>query len=88
MYPINLDNVPDGFEHMDDKILFDPKKHLQLEKPTTTHVKKLLDKKILNKNFQELKMDSIKELENASEILKSAIDQIRKGKSDIEHFGD
>ena len=33
-------------------------------------------------------MDSIKELENASEILKSAIDQIKKGKSDIEHFGD
>ena len=88
MYPINLDNVPDGFEHIDDKILFDPKKHLQLEKPTPTHVKKLLDEKILDKNFQELKMDSIKELENASEILKSAIDQIKKGKSDIEHFGD
>ena len=88
MYPINLDNVPDGFEHIDDKILFDPKKHLQLEKPTATHVKKLLDEKILDKNFQELNLDSIKELENASEILKSAVDQIKKGKSDMEHFGD
>ena len=34
MYPINLDNVPDGFELIDDKVPFNPKKHLQLEKPT------------------------------------------------------
>ena len=33
MYPINLNNVPDGFELIDDKMSFDPKKHLQLEKP-------------------------------------------------------
>ena len=33
MYPINLDNVPDGFKLIDDKASFDPKKHLQLEKP-------------------------------------------------------
>ena len=33
-------------------------------------------------------MDSIKELENASEILKSAVEQIKKGESDMEHFGD
>ena len=33
MYPINLNNVPDGFELIDDKVPFDPKKHLQLEKP-------------------------------------------------------
>jgi len=51
-------------------------------------VKKLLDEKILDKNFQELNLDSIKQLENASEILKSAIDQLKKGKSDMEHFGD
>ena len=34
MYPINLNNVPDGFELIDDKASFDPKKHLQLEKPS------------------------------------------------------
>ena len=34
MYPINLNNVPDGFELINDKVLFDPKKHLQLEKPS------------------------------------------------------
>ena len=55
---------------------------------TATHVKKLLEKKILDKNFQDLDLDSIKQLENASEILKSAIDQLKKGKSDMEHFGD
>ena len=33
MYPISLDNVPDGFELIDDKVPFDPNKHLQLEKP-------------------------------------------------------
>ncbi len=33
MYPINLDNVPDGFKLIEDKASFDPKKHLQLEKP-------------------------------------------------------
>ena len=60
----------------------------EFTKHTATHVKKLLDEKILDKNFQELNIDSIKELENASEILKSAIDQLKKGKSDMEHFGD
>jgi len=55
---------------------------------TATHVKKHLDEKILDKNFQELNLESIKQLENASEILKSAIDQLKKGKSDMEHFGD
>ena len=39
-------------------------------------------------DFQELNLDSIKQLENASEILKSAVDQLKKGKSDMEHFGD
>ena len=43
---------------------------------------------LLNKNFQELNLDSIIDLENASEILKTAANQIKKGKSDIEHFGD
>ncbi len=33
MYPINLNDVPDGFELIDDKVPFDPKKYLQLEKP-------------------------------------------------------
>ena len=33
MYPINLDNLPNGFELIDDEVLFEPKKHLQLEKP-------------------------------------------------------
>jgi hypothetical protein len=51
----------------------------EFTKHTATHVKKLLDEKILDKNFQELNLDSIKELENASEILKSAVDQIKKG---------
>ena len=60
----------------------------EFTKHTATHVKKLLEEKILDKNFQELNLDSIKELENASEILKSAVDQIKKGKSDMEHFGD
>jgi hypothetical protein len=55
---------------------------------TATHVKKLLEEKILNKNFQDLNLDSIKQLENASEILKSAIDQLKKGKAEMEHFGD
>ena len=49
---------------------------------------KLLQEKILGKNFQELNLDSIKQLESACEILKSAIDQLKKGKSDMEHFGD
>ena len=60
----------------------------EFTKHTATHVKKLLDEKILDKNFQELNLDSIKELEKASEILKSAVDQIKQGKSDMEHFGD
>ena len=60
----------------------------EFTKHTATHVKKLLDEKILDKNFHELNLDSIKELENASEILKSAVDQIKNGKSDMEHFGD
>ena len=30
MYPINLNNFPDGFELIDDKVPFDQKKHLQL----------------------------------------------------------
>ena len=55
---------------------------------TAAHVKKLLEEKILDKNFQELSLDSIKQLENASEILKSAVDQLKKGKTDMEHFGD
>ncbi len=55
---------------------------------TAAHVKKLLDEKILDKNFQDFNLDTIKQLENASEILKSAIDQLKKGKSDMEHFGD
>ena len=60
----------------------------EFTKHTATQVKKILDEKILDKNFQELNLDSIKDLENASEILKSAANQIKKGKSDMEHFGD
>ena len=37
MYPINLNNAPDGFELIDDNVPFDPKKHLQLEKPSETY---------------------------------------------------
>ena len=55
---------------------------------TATHVKKLLEEKILDKNFQELSLDTFKQLENASEILRSAVDQLKKGKKDMEHFGD
>ena len=55
---------------------------------TATHVKKLLEEKILDKNFQDLTLYSVKQLENASEILRSAIDQLKKGKKDMEHFGD
>jgi hypothetical protein len=55
---------------------------------TATHVKKLLEEKILHKNFQELSLDTFKQLENASEILRSAVDQLKKGKKDMEHFGD
>ena len=40
----------------------------------------IIIKKILDKNFQELKLDSIKQLENTSEILKSAVDQLKKVK--------
>ena len=43
---------------------------------------------ILDKKFQELSLDSVKQLENASEILRSAVDQLKKGKKDMEHFGD
>ena len=45
---------------------------------TATHVKKLLEEKILDKNFQELSLDSVKQLENASEILRAAVDQLKK----------
>ena len=55
---------------------------------TATQVKKLLEEKILDKNFQDLTLDSVKQLENASEILRSAVDQLKKGKKDMEHFGD
>ena len=37
MYPINLNNAPDGFELIDDNVPFDPRKHLQLEKPSETY---------------------------------------------------
>ena len=89
MHPINLNNVLDGFGY-GQLCYVDPIEIFSkgFTKHTATHVKKLLDEKILDKNFQELSLDSIKELENASEILKSAVDQIKKGKSDMEHFGD
>jgi len=50
MYPINLDNLPDGFELINDKVLFDPKKHLQLEKPNEIYSLKDLgySEKIIN----------------------------------------
>ena len=34
MYPIDLNNSPDGFEFINEKDHFNPKKHLQLEKPS------------------------------------------------------
>ena len=40
MYPINLNNFPDGFELIDDKVKFDPKKHLRLEKPSEIYTLK------------------------------------------------
>ena len=33
MYPIDLNNSPDGYELIEEKDHFNPKKHLQLEKP-------------------------------------------------------
>ena len=55
---------------------------------TAAQVKKLLNEKILEKNFKDLNLDSMKQLEKASEILNSAINQLKKGKKDMEHFGD
>ena len=55
---------------------------------TAAQVKKLLNEKILEKNFKDLNLDSIEQLEKASEILNSAINQLKKGKKDMEHFGD
>ena len=55
---------------------------------TAAQVKKLLNEKILEKNFKDLNLDSIEQLEKASKILNSAINQLKKGKKDMEHFGD
>ena len=55
---------------------------------TAAQVKKLLNEKILKKNFKDLNLDSIEQLEKASKILNSAINQLKKGKKDMEHFGD
>jgi hypothetical protein len=75
MYPINLNNVPDGFGY-GQLCYVDPIEILSkgFTKHTATQVKKLLDEKILDKNFQELNLDTIKELENVFEIIKSAVD--------------
>ena len=34
MYPIDLNNSPDGYKLIEEKDHFNPKKHLQLEKPS------------------------------------------------------
>lgn len=55
---------------------------------TAIQVKRLLEEKILNQDFTMKDIEIINYLENASEILSSAIKQLKKGKSEIEHFGD
>ena len=59
MYPINLNNVPDDFELIDDKVPFDPKKHLQLEKPNEIYsLKDLGYSEEIIKNSPERKLRS------------------------------
>jgi len=82
MYPINLNNLPDGFELIDDKVPFDPKKHLKLEKPNTVYSLKDLgyseeiikdsgtyDRiKLINSTIPKLKEVTKKVLTNISKI--------------------
>jgi len=118
MYPINLNNVPGVFKLIYEKVTFDPKKYLQLEKSNKIYSLKdlcCLKEKIKESSFDlaatsvfgvlsdkvsEILLDITRkfekfttsnqriELENAYKILKSAVDQTKKDKFDMKHFGD